>query len=224
MEWLKRERHKLKGMTPAKQLEYIWQYYKLWLCGFAALTAILVYTGTSIANAVKDNYLYLVFVGTYADIGDGSTFYKDFVSFADINPRRQNVIFDTGNYFNMAKEDVTGNHYFEKTTVLIDSKTADALIMEPDNLTAFGANGRLMDLNDQRVRLLTDQYADRLITASITDEQGQLQKIPVGFDISNSILMTKFNVYADGCALGVSSEAQHIDAIGQFLNFILQER
>ncbi len=224
MEWLKQERQKLKTMTPAKQLEYIWQYYKLWLCGFAALAAVLVYTGTSIASAVKDNYLYLVFVGTYADIGEGSAFYKDFLSFSGTDPQTQSVIFDTGNYFNMAEEDVTGNHYFEKVTVLIDSRTADALVMEPDNLTAFGANGRLMDLSDPRARLLTDQYADRLITTSFTDEQGQIQNIPVGFDISDSILMTKFNLYADGCALGISSDAQHIDAVGQFLNYLLQGR
>jgi hypothetical protein len=42
----------------------------------------------------------------------------------------------------------------------------------------------------------------------------------VGIDISDSILMTRYHLYADGCALGIGAQSSNIDAVEKFLEYI----
>lgn len=113
------------------------------------------------------------------------------------------------------------NHYYEKAVVLMDSGTMDAIVMEPENLALLGEHGRLIDLNDGRTKALVEQYSDRLITVSHTDEDGIEREIPVGIDISDSALV-KQGAYKS-CAIGICADAQHIEAIETFLTYILQK-
>ncbi|MGI6006189.1 MAG: hypothetical protein ACOX8E_01695 [Ruminococcus sp.] len=223
MKWLEQEKNKLKGLSRRKKLEYVWQYYKLWLIGGAALLFLCVYFAIHLVNANRETYLYVGFVNTYAEVENGSGFWKKYIADAGVDTGKVNVIFDKEIFFDMTKGDVTGNHYYEKLVVLIDSQTLDAVVMEPDNLKELGANGRLMDLNNEKTAFLMEKYKDKLITTVVEEEDGTIRNVPVGIDLSDSILMTEEKIYTEGCALGISSQIKHVDAVEEFLEYLLQE-
>lgn len=223
MKWLEQEKRKLEGLSARKKREYVWQYYKLWIIGGVALILFIIYFAVHLINANRDTHLYVGFVNTYAQVENGSDFWEGYVKDAGVDTGKVNVIFDKEIYFDMTQGDVTGNHYYEKLVVLVDSETLDAVVMEPDNLKELGANGRLMDLEDERTRGLYEKYSDRIITTVTEEEDGTKREVPVGIDISDSILMAEENSYVKGCALGISSHVQHVDAVEEFLDYVLQE-
>ena len=60
----------------------------------------------------------------------------------------------------------------------------------------------------------------RTIVATV-DDKG----LPVtcAIDISDSLLVTKYHLYVDSCALGVGAHSENIKEVGDFLNFVLGE-
>ena len=220
--WLQQERDKLRGLTVPQKLRYIWDYYKLWIIGIAALLAFSGYAVTNYIHANRDNHIYVAFVNTMADLGEDSGFWKDYVAYSGVDVKEETVTFDTENYFYMTKGNVTGNHYYEKVVVLIDSKTADALVMETKNLVALGQSGRLIDLNNEKTKQLMERYADRLITTEVTDEDGTTREVPVGIDISDSRLVTRDQAYTE-CALGISETIDDTQAVEEFLAYLIGE-
>jgi hypothetical protein len=167
----------------------------------------------------RENYVYILYVNTFAQLGEQSDFWNGYVEQSKANPKTQNIIFDTENYFDMTQKSVMGNHYFEKMIVLIDSGTMDAIVMEPEQLSLLGESGRLIDLNDQKTQRLLERYVDRLITISYTDETGT-RDIPIGIDLSGSLLTAE--AYTQ-CAIGLSATVQHTDAVVEFLDYVLEE-
>lgn len=221
MDWLKREREKLQPLSPRQKLAYIWEYYKLWIIGCVALVLFAWYMVGNYIHANREPHVYIMYVNTFADIGQDSDFWQGYVDFAGVDTAQEDVTFDVENYFDMSKSNINGNHYYEKAVVLMDSGTMDAIVMEPENLALLGEHGRLIDLNDGRTKALVEQYSDRLITVSHTDEDGIEREIPVGIDISDSALV-KQGAY-ESCAIGICADAQHIEAIETFLAYILQK-
>ncbi len=223
-DWLREETQKLSGMTAGKKAEYIWQYYKLWLIGAAALVAFVIYLTVNFISANRDTQLYVSFVNTNAEVGNGSALWKGYVSETGADTSKVNIDFDAELYFDMSKKSVTGNHYYEKLVVLIDSGTDDAVVMSEDNIKAFGAKGRLLSLDDERAASIAQKYADRIRTTTVTDEDGSTREVPVAIDISDSRIVTQAGAYRDeGCALGISAYSTRVDEVERFLDYVLQE-
>lgn len=221
-DWLEQEKQKFSHLPVKQKLWYLWDYYRLWIAGGVALLLVVGFLVGNYIRANRESYVYLLYVNTFADIGEHSAFWEGYVDFCGADPAQVNITFDTENYYDMTKGSVTGNHYYEKTVVLIDSGTMDGIVMETENLARLGESGRLIDLQDERTRALAEEYADRLITVTHTEEDGQQREIPVGIDISDSTLVTQENAYVD-CALGIAAGATHIEAVEQFLEYVLQE-
>ena len=47
--------------------------------------------------------------------------------------------------------------------------------------------------------------------------------VPVGIDISDSLLVTKYHLYEEDCVLGISAYTQRPESALTFLEFVLQE-
>ena len=47
--------------------------------------------------------------------------------------------------------------------------------------------------------------------------------VAVGIDVSDSILITKYHVYQDSCALGIGAASKNLQEVEDFLDFILGE-
>lgn len=128
-------------------------------------------------------------------------------------------------FFDPAAGNVTGNEYYEMFVAHVEAGTLDAVTMEKESLVALGSSGRLIDLHDERCASILEKYGDRLVYCEPYDETYQEEYgealVPVGIDISDSILMTKYHIYPDSCVLGIGAYAQHSDAVELFLDYVL---
>jgi hypothetical protein len=47
--------------------------------------------------------------------------------------------------------------------------------------------------------------------------------VAVGIDLSDTVLMSEYEIYDDSCALGIGEYSGHIDAVEMFLDYIFEE-
>ena len=217
-EWLREERQKLSRLTRNEKATYIWGYYKLWIIGIAAVIAITVGLTVRISHNIPDCWIYVVFANTRESAGNGSPLWEEFVAAEGYDLTRKRVEFDAAAYFDYTKNQARGNRYYEAFVALADAGVLDAVTMEPESLAALGQSGRLLDLNAPICGSIRERYSDRLIW--YLPPEGEA--IPVGIDVSDSILMTKYHLYSDGCALGIAVESGNIEQVERFLAFILE--
>ena len=229
MGWLKdyfaAEREKLGDRPWKEKAEYIWEYYKLWIIGTVCLVWFLGWAGYRYFLVPRDNWFFAVFTNTYAQVGDESRMWQDFVDYSGFDTTEKKVAFNNNSYFALTKTGGAVNKYYEAFVAFADSGELDVVVMEhPHQLAAVGATGRLLDLNRPECAALRERYADRLVYAAPNDEEYGSEEVPIGIDVRNSLLMTKYRIYgAESCVLGIGAKCEHLEAVETFLRFIFQE-
>ena len=221
--WIASEKEKISGLTFTKKAEYIWEYYKLWIIGIVSFLAIGIFFIVRITTNVPDDWFYLTIANTRAEVGTDSRLWQEYVDFTGYDLKEKKVEFNDESYFDYTVNHARGNSYYEVFVAVTDAGILDAVTMEPEALTSLGESGRLMDLNREECSSIREKYGDRFLYAQPIDETYSTETVPVGINISDSILMTKYNVYTDGCALGIGAYSSNIDAVEQFLDFIFRE-
>ncbi len=217
--WLDEERQKIAALPGREKAAYIWQYYKIWIAGIAAIVFLASYLAVRIHNNIPGCYLYVVFANTREEAANGSGIWRDFASYAQYDLTEKRLEFDDACYFDYLKNQARGNRYYDAFIALTDAGVLDVVAMESASLSALGQSGRLLSLDAPLCRDLREKYADRLVY--YTPEEGE--SIPVGIDVSDSLLVTRYHLYAQSCALGLGTETQNIDNVETFLCFILEE-
>lgn len=218
------EKEKLKRLPFKEKIRYIWTYF--WI-PIVAILFVLIF-GTflivRISTNIPDNWLMVTFANTTAQAGTGSQLWEDFTEHTGYDLKQKKVEFNAESYFDYLKDQAKGNAYYNAFVTLADVGELDAITMESASLAALGQSGRLFDLNDEKCADLKAKYADRFVYYTPTDESGkELDPIPVGIDISDSLLVTKYHLYVDSCALGVGAHSENIKEVGDFLSFVLGE-
>ena len=221
--FLKSESRKLEGKTTRQKLEYVWTYYWLWIVGIVSLVSITAFVIFRATTTLSDHWFYLMLADTRAEVGTDSELWQGYVDYSGYDLTQGLIEFNDEAYFDYGKNHAAGNKYYEIFVAFTDSGVLDAVTMEPAQLASLGESGRLMDLNDERCKKIMDKYSDRLIYAIPYDTSYSTDPVPIGIDISDSILMTRYHVYADGCAIGVGAQSSHIEAVEKFLDYIYQE-
>ena len=216
--WYYTELTKLTRLSWKEKIEYIWTYYKLWIIGIVSFLTITVFLIVRISTNIEGHWLYGMFANTFADVGTGSELWEDFAEYAGLDLTEKKLEFNAEVYFDYLKNQSKGNDYYNAFVALTDAGVLDFITMEPDSLEALAQSGRLTDLRLDRCKALLDRYQDRVICF-----QGQEGPIPVGFDISDSILITKYRVYPERCAIGICAHSENLDVIARFLEFLLKE-
>ena len=218
------EKEKLKRLPFKEKIRYIWTYF--WI-PIVAILFVLIF-GTflivRISTNIPDNWLMVTFANTTAQAGTGSQLWEDFTEHTGYDLKQKKVEFNAESYFDYLKDQAKGNAYYNAFVTLADVGELAAITMESASLAALGQSGRLFDLNDEKCADLKAKYADRFVYYTPTDENGkELDPIPVGIDISDSLLVTKYHLYVDSCALGVGAHSENIKEVGDFLSFVLGE-
>jgi hypothetical protein len=67
-----------------------------------------------------------------------------------------------------------------------------------------------------------EMYGDRLIYAVPLDEEYSADSVPIGIDLTDSRLLTEYHIYGDSCAVGLSANCPHMDAVLMFLSFAME--
>lgn len=213
---------KIKALPFKEKIQYIWMYFKipiivaLFVIGFGTFLIV------RIATNIPDNWLTVTFANTTARAGTGSEIWKDFTEYAGYDLKQKKVEFNAESYFDYLQNQARGNAYYNAFVSLADAGEIDAITMSKDSLAALGQSGRLFDLNDEACASLKEKYADRFIYYTPVNDEEHTAPIPVGIDVSDSLLVTKYKVYSGDCALGVGAHSENIKEIEDFLRFILE--
>ena len=220
--WFKSEKDKISRIPgTGKKVGYVWEYYKLWIIGLVFGIWFVTFAFRQYTTGLKDYRCFLVFANTYADAGDHSKLWEDYVEYAGIDLHEEAVRFDANSYFDYLKG-VTGNSYFEAFVAYADSGTLDAIVMGRDSLTALGKTGRLLDLNSDACSSIRAKYGDRFLYAVPLDEEYSTGEVPVCIDISDSRLVSEYGIYSEPCALGIGALSENVESVELFLDFLFE--
>lgn len=170
-----------------------------------------------------ESWFYACFSNTYADIGTGSDFYRDFARYAGYDLRERTMTFNAQNYCDPTRA-TFGDTYYQTLVALLDGGVLDVLVMEEDKLAAIGASGRLVDLSS--TALMGDfakRWQERLVYCQPYDETYSDAPVPVGIDLSGTALVGEYRAYADSAVLGISAHAPHMEQAEVFLNYLFEE-
>ncbi|MCD8008783.1 MAG: hypothetical protein LUF68_07625 [Clostridiales bacterium] len=224
LSYLFAEKEKIAGLPDRRaKAEYIWQYYKLWIIGIVCGVSLLGYVIYQVNTALSENWLYVTFTNTYEEVGTGSDLWEDFVEYAGFDLSEKNVIFNNSSYFDYASNQGSGNTYYQVFVSYVDAGTLDCVTMEEDSLVALGATGRLLDLNSEGCASIVEKYGDRLVYCEPYDEEYSDDLVPVGIDVSDTCLMTEYQLYEDSCVIGIGAYSQNLDAVELFLDYLIGE-
>lgn len=227
MKWLSAylasEWKKISALSGRAKAEYIWQYYKLWIIGIVAGVSLLVFTVYRVATVPTENWLYAMFVNTHAEVGNGSAFWDGFVDYSHFDLHQKNVVFNNDAYFDYSRNRAIGNTYYEVFVSFADAGILDCVTMKHDDLVSIGATGRLLDLNRPECASIQEKYGDRFVYCEPYDEEYSEELVPVGIDVSDAPLLSRYHLYEDGCVLGLGAHTEHLDAVETFLDYIFEE-
>lgn len=221
--WYLKEKEKLRGMTRKQKLKYIMDYYWLWIIGIVSAVVIIGYVVYRANFAIKDYWFYGMYANTSENGGNRSDLWYDFVDYAGYDTHVKNVEMNSASWFDPSIPGGTNNSYYQAFVALCESGTLDVLVMGEEGLKGVGSSGRLLDLSDDRIREQIRQYEDRLVYCIPYDEEYSADPVPVGIDISDSLLVTKYHLYEEDCVLGISAYTQRPESALLFLEFVLQE-
>ena len=221
--WFKSEKDKISRIPgTGKKVGYVWEYYKLWIIGLVFGIWFVTFAFRQYTTGLKDYRCFMIFANTYADAGDHSKLWEDYIEYAGINTREEAVRFEANSYFDYLKG-VTGNSYFEAFVAYADSGALDAIVMGRDSLAALGKTGRLLDLDSEECSSIKAKYGDRFLYAVPLDEEYSGGEVPVCIDISDSRLVSHYGIYSEPCAIGIGAKSGNVDAVELFLDFLFKE-
>ncbi len=219
--WLAGERKKLEGKTLPQKAGYIIGYYWLWMTGAAVAVSLLVFAVYRANFTVKDYWIYGIMANASLTGSGPNEIQRDFTLYGGYNLREKNVLFNTASWFDPTKPGGTNNSYYQAYVAVTEAGDLDFLTMEEDGLAAVGSSGRLLDLNSEKCGRIRELYADRFVYCVPYDTEYSEDPVPVGIDISDSRLVTDYHLYEDSCVLGIAAYTGNLEAVEQFLEFVL---
>ena len=214
------EKEKLRGKSLSEKLEYVITYYGLWIAGILAAVFLAAWILWAQLIRVRGYWLYGMFANTSQSAGNGSELWQDFRAYAGYDTAEKRLEFNGASYFDPTVRDGTDNNYYQAFVALAESGDLDFLVMGKEALVQTGSSGRLLDLRSEGCEALLARYGDRILTCTPADEEAPQEQIPVGIDLSDSVLITKYHLYPEDCAIGISAYTQRLDAVETFLEFL----
>lgn len=220
--WASQERVKISNLEGKKKLQYIWEYYWLWIVGIGFALIFGTWFIWHSMTAIRENWISVVFPNAMTEVGNGSKLWKDYVEYTGYDTREKNVLFDDRLYFDPTTYAGRNNSYYQTFIAMIETGQADAVTMRREEIEAFGKSGYLIDLSAQPLKEIYDRYQDRLVYSIPYDTEYSTDPVPIGIDVSDSILMTEYHIYEHSCVFSIGSNSQNIEACKGFLEWILE--
>lgn len=220
-QWWDIEVEKIKGLSARELVFYIWDYYKLWIVSILSIVLVLGWGIHQYVSNNSDMWFFACFANTRADLGDGSQFWKDYAVYAGYDLSEKDLTFNAQLYVDTIGKTV-GNQYYQLLIAYLDGGILDVLVMEKDRLLVIGASGRLMDLETEQMRTIYERYQDRLVYCEPINEEYGKDWVPVGIDLSGTVLVGEDGAYLEDAVLGISALAPHPEEAETFLAFLFE--
>ena len=183
----------------------------------------MVYIVFHVFFTVKDYWFYGIFANTMEEGGNGSKLWKDFIVYAGYDTKQKKVEMNAASYFDPTVKGGTNNSYYQMFVAVTEAEDLDVLVMGTEGLAETGASGRLLDLNNEKAASILQKYENRFVYCVPADETYSKEPVPVGIDVSDSLLVTKYHLYEENCALGIGAYTKRPESVEMFLEFIFQE-
>ncbi len=210
-------KEKLRGMKTSEKLAYIWEYYKLWIIGFLALILLL----SSFVKAFLSPtgyWLYGMFVNANVQTAKTAQLKEDVIRDLGFDTKERSVEMTDGFFFDPSKDGGTNNSYFPAFVAVQESGDLDFVTLSKAGIQKLGETHRLMPLDSEGCENVLEKYKDRLVYATDPDSG---KEYPFGINLSDSKLVTSYHLYEGDCVLGINALCTHIDAVEQFLKFVM---
>ncbi len=201
--------------TAKKKLSYIWDYYKMHILAGAVALLLILYFLSLFHNRGQAADLYVSFVNEYEDI---EALRDDFISYekmqkqTDLSDRE--LSFDAAHFFNLANEQDFTNSYFQKLIAKLENAQVDVIIAGRENILGIAQGGRVMDLEDARVKDILTKGAKLLYY------EAENESIPVGIILPASTPLYGYEADEEVC-LAFGSKLKNEKLALDFAEYLL---
>lgn len=224
--WWDSEKKKVAALPGKQRIRYIWDYYRLWIIGIGFFTVFGIWFVWRSATAIRENWIGVAFPNAMIRVGNGSGFWKEYLEYTGYDTGEKNVLFEDQLYFDPTTPAGMNNSYYQSFVAMLETGQIDAVCMRREEIEALGRSGRLIDLSleEEELQKIYERFRDRLVYSVPYDDRYSTDAVPVGIDVSDSILMTEYHIFEESCVFSISSYTEHITECAQFLDWILGEK
>ena len=204
----------------SKKLEYYWGYYKY----YALIILILGIILGNILHGIltkKDTLLYIAYINAFPNVED-EVFIQDFENFIGLNPKKQEVILDSGYYINDGSASPYAANYHQKFSTRCMAGLVDVVVADETSFINYGKQGFFGDLRQILTPAQLEQYSSRLLYLEVNNGESA-EMVPVGIEVTSAYKITSTNSYAGSAAyFGIVSGSFHEDLSLSYLSFLEQ--
>ena len=217
---IREQRQKLKGKSPKEKLAYFWEYYKV-----PALIVLLVviFGSDLIYNIVTKKAIAMeaAFVNMVtAEDFDSEQEAAGFVTWAGIDPKEYEAVFDTGIYIDYDGGDEYTAVNIQKVMAMISARALDVILADDSYLEQTADEGYYADLSEVLPEELLAQFEaeDKVLYRDIPEDgKGE---IPRAVDVRDSSFFLSHEVPS---WFTVVINAEHPETAVKFLEYMLLE-
>ena len=217
---IREQRQKLKGKSPKEKLAYFWEYYKV-----PALIVLLVviFGSDLIYNIVTKKAIAMeaAFVNMVtAEDFDSEQEAAGFVTWAGIDPKEYETVFDTGIYIDYDGGDEYTAVNIQKVMAMISARALDVILADDSYLEQTADEGYYADLSEVLPEELLAQFEaeDKVLYRDIPEDgKGE---IPIAVDVRDSSFFLSHEVPS---WFTVVINAEHPETAVKFLEYMLLE-
>ena len=217
---IREQRQKLKGKSPKEKLAYFWEYYKV-----PALIVLLVviFGSDLIYNIVTKKAIAMeaAFVNMVtAEDFDSEQEAAGFVTWAGIDPKEYEAVFDTGIYIDYDGGDEYTAVNIQKVMAMISARALDVILADDSYLEQTADEGYYADLSEVLPEKLLAQFEaeDKVLYRDIPEDgKGE---IPIAVDVRDSSFFLSHEVPS---WFTVVINAEHPETAVKFLEYMLLE-
>ena len=217
---IREQRQKLKGKSPKEKLAYFWEYYKV-----PALIVLLVviFGSDLIYNIVTKKAIAMeaAFVNMVtAEDFDSEQEAAGFVTWAGIDPKEYEAVFDTGIYIDYDGGDEYTAVNIQKVMAMISARALDVILADDSYLEQTADEGYYADLSEVLPEELLAQFEaeDKVLYRDIPEDgKGE---IPIAVDVRDSSFFLSHEVPS---WFTVVINAEHPETAVKFLEYMLLE-
>ena len=217
---IREQRQKLKGKSPKEKLAYFWEYYKV-----PALIVLLVviFGSDLIYNIVTKKAIVMeaAFVNMVtAEDFDSEQEAAGFVTWAGIDSKEYEAVFDTGIYIDYDGGDEYTAVNIQKVMAMISARALDVILADDSYLEQTADEGYYADLSEVLPEELLAQFEaeDKVLYRDIPEDgKGE---IPIAVDVRDSSFFLSHEVPS---WFTVIINAEHPETAVKFLEYMLLE-
>lgn len=211
----KTEREKLRELSFKKKLEYLWEYYRLHALGIAIGIAIVVYVIYEIVTPDMETVFYAAWINNTINEDVINEVQTDFANQLEINPKTEQVTFNTSFYFNGSPDFSAASSM--SLTAFISAKQVDIIIAPESEFQNYAYKGFLEKLSDQ---LPTDLYSALTDHFYMSNQAEDPKQSVYGIYLTDTELFKNYAVNTDPYILGIVVNGQHKENAIQFLRYL----